>query len=69
MATFLARAFGYPAATGDYFVDDGASSHEDDINRIAEAGVAVACGTDRYCPDAPMRRDQMAAFLEAALRD
>ena len=66
MASFLARALGLPPATRDYFSDDAGSVHEADINRLAAAGVTNGCGGGRYCPGAPVTREQMAAFLHRA---
>ena len=63
MASFLARALRLPAASRDYFSDDGGSIHQADINRVAEAGIAAGCGGGRYCPTAAVTRGQMAAFL------
>jgi glucose/arabinose dehydrogenase len=66
MAAFLNRALHLPAATRDYFVDDDTSIFEDDINRLAEAGITRGCNppaNDRYCPDATVSRGAMAAFL------
>jgi hypothetical protein len=70
MAAFLRRAFGYPAVSTDYFGDDNDSIFEGDINAIAAVGVTKGCNpptNDRYCPTAPVRRDQMASFLTRAL--
>jgi thermitase len=67
MASFIARALALPAATADYFTDDGSSAHEDAINRIAEAGITVGCGDRIYCPEQTVTRQQMAAFLYRAL--
>ncbi|RLE20938.1 MAG: hypothetical protein DRJ50_09945, partial [Actinobacteria bacterium] len=70
MAAFLRRAFDYPAATADYFVDDGDSVFETDINAIAMVGVTKGCNpptNDRYCPTALVKRDQMASFFARAL--
>jgi glucose/arabinose dehydrogenase len=66
MAAFLNRALDLPAATRDYFVDDETSIFEDDINRLAEAGITRGCNpptNDRYCPDSTVNRGSMAAFL------
>jgi hypothetical protein len=66
MAAFLTRALDLPAATSDWFVDDEASGFEDDINRLAAAGITRGCNppdNDRYCPDEIVTREQMAAFL------
>ena len=66
MASFLARALGLPATTADYFSDDENSVHENDINRLAAAGVTNGCGGGNYCPGASVTREQMAAFLHRA---
>ena len=70
MASFLARALGLPVAAGDHFTDDDAFyAHEDDINRLFEAGVTRGCGTGIYCPGDAVTREQMAAFLHRAFAD
>lgn len=66
MAAFLVRALGIPAAGGDPFIDDDTSVFEDDIERLAAQGITTGCGTDRFCPDDPVTRGQMAAFLVRA---
>jgi hypothetical protein len=67
MASFLARAFDLPAAGADYFTDDEGTSHEDNINRIAQAGITTGCEADRFCPAGTVTRGQMASFLARAL--
>lgn len=71
MAAFLVRSFGYTdAGVGDWFTDDDASIFENDIDRLRTAGVTLGCNppeNTRYCPDDPVRRDQMASFLARAL--
>jgi Lysyl oxidase/S-layer homology domain len=66
-ATFVARAFHYPAATQDYFTDDEDSAHEANINRIAEAGLTSGCAAGKYCPNKRVTRAQVASFLARAL--
>ena len=66
MASFLSRALGLPPATTDHFTDDEGSIHEPMINRLADAGITGGCATGRYCPAAPVSREQMAAFLQRA---
>ena len=66
MATFLARALNPPATGNDYFDDDNDSTHQDDINRLARTEITRGCGPDSYCPDDPVTRAQMAAFLYRA---
>lgn len=71
MAAFLVRGFGYvDAGPGDWFVDDNGSLFEDDINRLAAAGITRGCNppaNDNFCPQQPVRRDEMASFLARAL--
>lgn len=67
MAAFLSRALSLPPPTRDWFTDDDGSPFEDDINRLAEAGVTNGCDVGRYCPDALVRRDEMAGMLSRAL--
>lgn len=63
MASFLVRAFSLSNTSTDFFTDDTGSVHEANINRIAAAGITRGCGADRYCPNNPVTRAQMAAFL------
>lgn len=70
MAAFLQRAFGFAAATGNRFVDDDGSVFEDAIAAIAAEGITLGCNppaNDRYCPDAPVTRAQMATFIGRVL--
>jgi hypothetical protein len=71
MAAFLVRALGYTAdGGGDLFADDNDSIFEDDIDKLATAGVTMGCNpptNDRFCPDATVTRAQMAAFLHRAI--
>jgi hypothetical protein len=71
MAAFLVRAFAYKdMGTGDLFTDDDGSVFESDIDRLATAGVTRGCNppvNDQFCPNSPVRRDQMASFLARAL--
>ena len=67
MASFLRRAFDLPASGVDAFWDDDGSMHEADINAVAAASIAGGCAEGRYCPESPVTRGQMAAFLRRAL--
>jgi len=54
----------------DPFVDDDGSTFETDIEKLAAAGITRGCNppaNDRFCPDARVTREQMAAFLVRAL--
>jgi hypothetical protein len=66
MASFLVRTLGLPETAEDFFIDDEASIHERDINRVAAAGITSGCGDDRYCPTSRVTRGQMASFLVRA---
>jgi hypothetical protein len=68
MAAFLVRALNVPPATKDFFSDDDHETLESSINAMAEAGLTGGCGGDRFCPDAPVTREQMAAFLLRAFK-
>ena len=53
-------------AAGGYFTDDDGSVFEADIEWMAANGVTVGCNPpvfDRYCPNDPVTRGQMAAFM------
>ena len=71
MAAFLVRAFGYTDnGGGDLFDDDDNSIFEDDIDRLATAGVTIGCNppaNTNFCPLGNVTREQMAAFLRRAL--
>ena len=69
MAAFLVRAFGLPpgppAGFTDVATDNVFATH---IDALAAAGVTAGCATqpDRYCPNKPVTRAQMATFLARA---
>lgn len=67
MATFLGRALGLEPSDHQAFADTAGSVHRRWINALFEAGITVGCaGDDKYCPDEPVTRSQMAAFLVRA---
>ncbi|MFZ0013589.1 MAG: S8 family serine peptidase [Acidimicrobiia bacterium] len=70
MAAFLVRYLHLPPVAGDYFGDDGSSTFQDEINRLAAVGITRGCNpprNDRFCPRDVVTREQMAAFLVRAL--
>ncbi len=68
MAAFLVRALNLPAAPDAGFKDVPSSdTFADAINRLAAAGVTNGCTTGYFCPNEPVNREQMAAFLVRAL--
>lgn len=74
MATFVVRAFEalfgrtMAAPRSDLFSDDEGSVHEDNINRVALAGIARGSGDGRYGPGLAVRRGQMATFVSNSAR-
>ena len=68
MASFLVRMFQLTAGWDiDAFTDDDGTTHEQDINRLAASGITVGCTETTFCPNAPVRRDEMASFLVRAI--
>ena len=67
VATWLVRAFDLPATANDYFSDDETSPNEDDINRLAAAGLTSGCGAGIYCPTRVLKRGELATFIVRAL--
>jgi hypothetical protein len=71
MAAFLARAFQLTdQGRHDLFVDDNVSVFEADIDKLGATGVSKGCNppvNDRFCPDANVTREQMAAFISRAV--
>lgn len=67
VASFLVRALDLPPATvTDRFTDDDESPHEADIDALVAAGISRGCNppeNDQFCPDRPVTRGEMAAFL------
>jgi hypothetical protein len=69
MAAFLVRSLGLEDSDGDRFRDDNQSIFREDIDTVAEAGITAGCNppdNDRFCPDRPVTRAQMASFLTRA---
>jgi hypothetical protein len=70
MAAFLVRALDLPAGGNAGFTDTYDSIFDADIQRLAGAGITRGCNppdNDRFCPDEPVTRGEMAAFLVRAL--
>jgi hypothetical protein len=66
-ASMLARALSLTDGAGaDVFTDDDESVHEDNIDRLAAAGITVGCAVNRYCPDRPLTRAEFATFVYRA---
>ena len=67
MATFLARTFDLEDRPPAGFTDTHGNRHAEAINALAAARITTGCGENRYCPDQPITRGQMATFLARAL--
>ena len=69
MATFLVRALGLQPVSEQRFLDVAADPHAANINAVAAAGITLGCVPDGslFCPQDPVSRSQMAAFLQRAL--
>ncbi|MDJ0498905.1 MAG: S-layer homology domain-containing protein [Acidimicrobiia bacterium] len=71
MAAFLVRALGLTDdGGGNTFIDDDDSIFQDEIAKLAAAGITTGCNppdNDMFCPSKPVTREQMAAFLRRAL--
>lgn len=70
MATMFARAFDLPAALPGRFTDTANSVHAASIDALAAAGITLGCNppdNTEFCPDRPIDRGEMAAFLSRAL--
>jgi len=67
MASLLARGFNLPPATGDHFADDDGTTHEENVNRIFEAGVTTGFTDGTFRPEGVVSRAQMGSFLARAM--
>ena len=70
MAAFLVRALNLTDQGTTDFTDDNTSIFEDDIEKLAAAGITQGCNpptNDRFCPDNNVTRGQMAAFLHRGM--
>ncbi len=69
MASFLVRGLDLPSGGRSGFTDIAASIHRTDIDALAAAGITKGCDPSHtvYCPERPVTRAQMAAFLTRAL--
>lgn len=68
MASVLARALELPATDVDAFADDDGNVHEDNVDRLAAAGITTGVEDGRFAPRGSVTRGQFASFLVRALR-
>ncbi len=70
MAAFLVRFLGLTDdGGGNTFTDDDGSVFENDIAKLAAAGITAGCNppaNTNFCPESNVTRGQMAAFLRRA---
>lgn len=66
-AAMLVRALHLEGPALNVFSDDNGHWAEDDINIFAAAGITRGCGSDRFCPDDLLPRDESAAFFHRSL--
>jgi hypothetical protein len=66
-ASMMVRALKLGGFAADAFGDDSGHSAETDINVFAAAGLTRGCGSDRFCPDDPLPRDESATFFYRSL--
>ena len=50
------------------FCDEDGGAHEEAVETVAGRGLILGCEADRFCPDLPVTRRHMAAFLFGAYR-
>lgn len=72
MASFLVRAYEHLTgevltADRDYFSDTAGNGHQENINKVAEAGIAAGTSSTTFHPARAVRRDQMASFIARVL--
>jgi hypothetical protein len=66
IATFIDRTVNLPGSGTNWFIDDNGSPHEGAINSMADTGITLGCGGNRYCPNDSVSRQHMAVFLARA---
>ena len=72
-AAFIVRAWDLSdSGKGDWFIDDDSSIFENDIDRLATAGITKGCNppsNTKYCPERLLTRAEMSSFLARALKN
>lgn len=69
MATIFARSLDMAPESVNPFLDTAASVHVSSINALAATGITKGCNppaNDSFCPDRPITRGEMAAFMVRA---
>ena len=63
IALFIYRLQGSPTSTENFYDDDTGSIYEQAANGVTSLGIGFGCGERAYCPEAGLRRDEMAELL------
>ena len=63
MAAFMVRALNLPSVADDPFTDDDGHTLEAEIASLAASGITSGCSAVSFCPNRPVTRGEMAAFL------
>ena len=68
MSKFIVLGYELTVIQADAFMDDDGHFSEDYNDTMAANGITAGCSTSapRYCPNSPVLREQMAAFLARA---
>ena len=67
-AVMLVRALDLPTGTaGQSRFTDVSGSTATAVEALARAGLTAGCGSDRFCPDQRLSREQLATFFASAL--
>lgn len=69
MASFFVRALDLTVPPIDFFIDDGNSIHEDNINALADAEITFGCNppaNNEFCAATDLSRGHIAAFIRRA---
>ena len=67
MAAFLVRGFALDESDTDPFSDDNGAFFEEEISALHASGITSGCTPTTYCPNDPVTRAEMAAFIIRAL--
>lgn len=69
LAVMWVNGFGMPWAPShlDYFTDDNGKYYEPSANTLRYHGISYGCGSNKFCGDNTLRRDELASLLRRAV--
>lgn len=69
LATLLAELFDLPETDEEYFDDLDGHAHKNGVNRLAAAGIVLACDTSltAFCASSPVTRADVAVYVARAM--